>query len=245
MKKIIQTVSYAVLLIGTPASTNATDTTDDQIIAETESAIRSGNFQTAIEKADTIIKRFEGRKEENSNYVCTSGGADTLTALLGVATANTKATNSTDDKKDKTSAISSTICDAYFLKGFAHVDLKQRDQALVNFEKAVSLDPDNQQYMNELAEWYKTGGQWQKSLEIFIAASEKTDMSIEFMDDKKKSKQIMNEMRCRSYRGIAFNQAEMRQWDLARKALNSCLKLIPNDPQSKAELEYIKANSRG
>lgn len=246
----MKTLSLALCLLSIGLSNGPAQAADDvqddaKILEEAYSALQQDNFELTINKTDLVINRFESGKNVKSAYVCTSGGADTLTALLGVAASNAKNTNSTDDKNDKTIAISSIICDAYFLKGFAQVDLKQRDKALVNFEMAVSLDPDNQHYLNEIAEWYKTGGQWQKSLEIFTAASEVTDLSIEFMEDKKQSKQIMNEMRCRSYRGIAFNQVEMRQWDAARKALNSCLKLMPDEPHSKAELEYIKTNSRG
>jgi Flp pilus assembly protein TadD len=97
--------------------------------------------------------------------------------------------------------------------------------------------------MNELAEWYKVGGDWKKSLEIFTAASETTDMAIASMEDKKMAKATLNDIRCRSYRGIAFNQVELKQWDKARIALKQCLALIPNDPKSKGELEYIKANT--
>ena len=114
-----------------------------------------------------------------------------------------------------TVAVSDYICSAYFVKGFALVDLRKRDEALPNLLTAVEMDPDNQHYLNEVGEWHKVGRDWKKSLEIFTTASEITDLSISLMQDKKQSKRIINMIRCRSYRGIAFNHAEMHNWDEA------------------------------
>lgn len=215
------------------------DLEDTRIIEEGFSALKSGNFAMAASKADLVIKRFEENKESDTDYACTSGTTDTVAAMLGAAVATDKGVG----KKSKTVAISSDICSAYFLKGFALVDLQLREQALPNLEMALTLDTDNQHYANELAEWYKTGRQWERSLELFTAASEITDLSVETMDDKRESKRILNNMRCRSYRGIAFNNGEMKNWAAAREAIDKCLTLIPDDPASKAELEYINTNS--
>lgn len=216
---------------------------DAKILDEAFSNIREGKFDDAVKKADLIINRFEAGKDPASNYMCASGGSDTLMNLLGVAIAAQKEAAKDDSGKSVTATISTTICDAYFARGFALVDLGQREQALPNFEMATKLDPDNQHYLNELAEWYKAGRQWQKSLELFTLASETTDFSVEAMDDKKQSKRILNDMRCRSYRGIAFNHVELKQWDNARTALKKCLKLIPGEPNSKAEMTYIEEHA--
>lgn len=222
--------------------TPVTNTTDiDRIdINAGFDAIRKKAPQIALNKADAIIKRFEANKKDNANYTCTSGQTDTLNSLLGAALIAGQGEQT--EGKTSTHAISYDICDAYFLKGFALIDLKKRNEALPSLQTAVKMDPDNTQYINELAEWYKGSRDWETSLSLFTKASETTDLSIEFMEDKKLSEKILDTRRCRSYRGIAFNHAEMKNWKKARKAAKACLKLIPNDPGSLGELKYIEAN---
>lgn len=198
-------------------------------------ALQQGKFALTVEKAEGVIRRFEATKKPDSAYRCTGGSTDTLLALAGAALGGegTK-------QPDTTYAISDNICTAYFLKGFALVDLKRHGEALPFLMEAVKLDPDSQHYLNEVGEWHKTARDWKKSLEIFTLASETTDFALSNMADKAQGQQIINEMRCRSYRGIAFNQAELKNWDAAREALTKCLKLIPGDKGSLAELAYIK-----
>lgn len=238
--KMLLIATLALTQTATSALADEVNNDDAQTLNAGFVALRSGDFQGAVARADTIITKFESSKELDSDYACTSGGADTLATLLGAAVAFDKGTA----EKSKRVAVSSAICDAYFLKGFALIDLKLRNEALPNLETAVAMDPDNQHYANELAEWYKSGRDWQKSLELFTLASEKTDLSIEMMDDKKEAKRITNQTRCRSYRGIAFNHVELEQWTEAKDALKKCLALIPNDPKSKGELEYIKSKTK-
>lgn len=227
----------AMLLVNV-AHANDDPEQDAKNIDDALTALQAGNFNVTIEKTNLVINRFEDGKDPASDYVCTNGVSDTLAALLVGQSDLAKGTA----KKDKTVAISSNICDAYFLKGFALIDLKRRDEARPYLETAINLDPDNQHYMNELAEWYKAAGQWQKSLELFTKASETSDLAVELMEDKKASKRTADSRQCRSYRGIAFNQVELQNWKEAREAVKKCLAIIPDEPHSKSELEYIEAN---
>ena len=242
MNRALLMIAAAALASVTQPVSAKSETGDDRAdINAAYDAIRGKKFETAISKADAIIDRFETGKQADSLYRCASGQADVLATLLVAAVKTDRGAQ--DQGKNKTIAVSDYICSAYFVKGFALVDLRKRDEALPNLQTAVEMDPDNQHYLNEVAEWHKVGRGWKKSLEIFTTASETTDLSILTMQDKKQSKQIINTIRCRSYRGIAFNHAEMHNWDEARSAIDKCLKLIPDDPGSKRELQYIAAQS--
>jgi tetratricopeptide (TPR) repeat protein len=215
---------------------------DTAAVMEAQKALQAGKFDVAVAKTDEVITRFEARREADAGYNCTSGTTDTIGALLGAAVANGKGT--APPGRTKTYAISSDICAAYFMKGFALVDLNRRADALANFETAIAMDPDNDHFLNELGEWYKTGRQWQKSLEIFIKASETTDASLTSSDDKEGAARIATQRRCRSYRGMAFNYVEMAEWEKARAALEKCLAIAPGDAASLNEIKYIEENSR-
>lgn len=242
MKTALCVIASSFLAAATPALATSNQADDDHaaIIAAYD-AINSKNFEVAISKADTVIKRFEAGKPDDSVYRCTSGVSDTV-ATLGRAAHEAKS-GETDPRKTDTVAVAADICSAYFVKGFALIDLGKRDEALPNFEMAVQMDPDNQHYLNELGEWYKAGRDWHKSLSIFTKASDTTDFSIAALEDKKQSAEILNAMRCRSYRGIAFNHVELGNWKEARSAIDKCLKLIPDDPRSNQELQYIITQS--
>ena len=226
-------------LVAVSASADTPDDADSIAIGEAMDALRAKDFGQTVAKAQEIIGRFEAGRSPDTAYVCASGPSDTLTQLMGAAAAADKG----NSKKATTVAISPDICDAYFLKGFALIDLGRRDDALPNLEAAVAMDPDNNHYANELGEWYKTGRQWEKSLEIFTRASETNDLSLDFMEDKAAVQRIRNNRRCRSYRGIAFNQSELRHWDEARAALDKCLAIVPGDEASLQELSYIAEQS--
>ncbi|WP_141237062.1 tetratricopeptide repeat protein [Sphingopyxis sp. GW247-27LB] len=227
-------------LVAVPASADTQDDADSIAIGEAMDALRAKDFGQTVAKAQEIIGRFEAGRSPDTAYVCASGPGDTLTQLMSAAAA---ANEGSSKETATTVALSPNICDAYFLKGFALIDLGRRDDALPNLEAAVAMDPDNNHYANELGEWYKAGRQWEKSLEIFTRASETNDLSLDFMEDKAAVQRIRNNRRCRSYRGIAFNQSELRHWDEARAALDKCLAIVPGDEASLQELNYIAEQS--
>lgn len=242
MNKTFFVIAGSFLIAALPAIAAASQREDDRaaIIAAYD-AIHDKKFEVAVSKADTVIKVFEDGMQNDSIYRCASGPSDILNTLAGAALGFRK--GDVDEGKTVTAAVADDICAAYFVKGFALIDLGNRDEALPNLQMAVEMDPDNQHYMNELAEWHKAGRDWQTSLAIFTKASETTDQSIVLMKDKKQVTEILDIMRCRSYRGIAFNHVEMGNWNEARSAIDKCLKLIPDDPRSQQELEYIAAQS--
>lgn len=223
-----------------PASAEPAIDPDTLALQQGFDALGAKNFDGAVAKAQEIITRFEGRRQSDAAYVCASGGPDTLTQLLGATLAKEKGSAKA---ATTTVAVSSNICDAYFLRGFALVDLGRHAEARPDLEMAIAMDADNSHYLNELGEWYKTARQWDKSLEVFTRASETSDLSLDYLDDKAEAKRVRNDRLCRSYRGISFSQSELHHWDEARAALNKCLAIYPKDPGSLNELTYIAEQS--
>lgn len=209
---------------------------DAAAISAALDAIEAGKPADAVAKTDEVISRFESRRESKTAYVCTHGSTDMLMQLAGAALATSK------DKKGESdttvAAVSSDVCSAYFLKGFAFVDLDRHAEALANFEVAIAMDSDNTHYLNELGEWYKTDHDWQKALETFTRASEIEDLALSEYGEENATA-IRNSRQCRSFRGIAYSQVELRNWAEARAALNSCLAIDPNDPGSRQEMDFI------
>jgi tetratricopeptide (TPR) repeat protein len=60
---------------------------------------------------------------------------------------------------------------AHFLKGFALVDLRRSDEALVQFDRAIALSPMNAHFLAERDEWYNSHKQWDKAFDDFQSAS--------------------------------------------------------------------------
>lgn len=158
-------------LVAVPASADTPDDADSIAIGEAMDALRAKDFGQTVAKAQEIIGRFEAGRSPDTAYVCASGPGDTLTQLVSAAAA---ANEGSSKGAATTVALSPNVCDAYFLKGFALIDLGRRDEARPYLEAAVAMDPDNNHYANELGEWYKTGRQWEKSLEICRSTSWKT-----------------------------------------------------------------------
>lgn len=215
-------------LIAAPAWAETRDEADARVLEEAFEALSAKEYEPAIAKTGEIIARFEAERRANARYGCSAGPGDPPAAVEGATVI----------------PILQLICTAYFLRGYALVDIGRRDEAGPDLEAAAAMDPDNDQFAAELGEWYKTQRQWEKSLEIFTRASQLIDRSLELeIEDKAEVQSIRNARRCRSYRGIAFNHAELRQWDKARAALDKCFAIIPGDEGSQKELSYINEQS--
>jgi tetratricopeptide (TPR) repeat protein len=118
---------------------------------------------------------------------------------------------------------------AYFLKGFALVDLNRSDEAMKWFDKAAELAPMNVQLLAERGEWYKTRRNWKKAYREFESARSAAD----FSEDAQKKEQT------RAIRGMAFVRVEEGKLDDAERLINEALKLDPTDQHARDELDYI------
>jgi tetratricopeptide (TPR) repeat protein len=119
---------------------------------------------------------------------------------------------------------------AWYLKGFALVELERAAEARAALGKAIELSPNNATYLIELAETYKLAKDWDNALDLFTQAVGAAEVS----PDEVRKSDLGHAMR-----GQAFVHVERGNYAEARKILEKCLKLDPNDARAKEELEYI------
>jgi tetratricopeptide (TPR) repeat protein len=119
---------------------------------------------------------------------------------------------------------------AYFLKGFALIDLNRPAEAKAQYDKALALAPMNSHYLGEIAEWHKNNKDFPAALDMFAKARDAADLSppeAKVFDGT------------RALRGMAFVLIEQGKLDEAEARLNDALKMDPNDAKAKNELQYI------
>ena len=119
---------------------------------------------------------------------------------------------------------------AYFLKGFALIDLNRADEAIKWLDKAAVLAPMNSHVLAERAEWYKSRRDWKKAYKEFESARSAAG----FADDDVK---VAEEGR--AIRGMAFVRIEQGKLDDAERLLGEALKLDPADKRAREELELV------
>jgi Tfp pilus assembly protein PilF len=182
--------------------------------------VSRGKSAESIPILDEIIAAEEnGHKDEKRMMFA----ARTLTETLiytSIAAEQNKSAVVFDD----------TWASAYWLKGFAMVDVGRGEEAKVYFDKAVALAPMNSQYLAERGEWFKSRKDWANAYRDFETAS----TAAAFSPDNGKS----FEQR-RAWRGMAFVRTEQGRLDEAEKLLRKCLELDPSDDNAKHELGYI------
>lgn len=117
--------------------------------------------------------------------------------------------------------------DAYFLKGYALVDLQRSDEAGPLFKRALELAPKNAQIQAELAEWHKSRREWPAAFDAYEEAA----ANAEFSPDDARSFE-----KGRALRGMAFVKVEQGDLDAAEKYLKEALKLNPADERARTDL---------
>jgi tetratricopeptide (TPR) repeat protein len=192
-----------------------------QHIAKAGDLLNQQNFAGVISTVEPVIASFEAAYPASEKLVyCGDDPAQTFMLLIMAAS----------QKKDGI-VVDQFYCDAYFMKGFALIDLNRISDAGPFLQKASDLAPLNAHFMNEYAEWYKTNRNWQKSYELFEKAKGIAEYSGE---------SFRKEVEARSLRGMGFNMIEMGKLDDAEKMFKQSLKLLPGHKGSLSELQYIK-----
>lgn len=188
-------------------------------------ALNSRNPADAVKTHDSVIMDFEARyaKTDVTLYAAPNG-ALSLAYMLKAAAENQSA-----------KVIDEDWGDAFFLKGFALIDLNRADEAKSYFDRAIALSPMNSQYLSERGEWYKTRKDWANAFADFADASENAALAPGSMRKKYKS---------RALRGMAYTRLEQRNFKDAEKYIREALKIDPQDEHSQKELEYLKSIRR-
>lgn len=206
------------------ASEPAEAKTGDDRIARAAELVKDGKPTQAIAIVDGMITEFEKAHPARSDEMVFSASNLTQTIYYSGITAALKKNGIVVD---------GDWALAYFLKGFALIDLNRSDDALPYLDKAVALSPGDAQYLAERGEWYKSHRQWDKAFTDFKAA---VDAS-EFSDDSIKAKH-----KSRGLRGMGFVRIEQGDWKEAEKLFKQSLEVEPGNSGAFSELEYIKSH---
>lgn len=192
-------------------------------VAAAVQKIKDGKPQDALPIVDAIIALEERRSTvPQTIYYSARSLAE---ALVYAALADKQGRNSVVYNGDWATA--------YFLKGFALVDLERPDEAKAMFDRALELAPMNAHILAERAEWHKSRRDWASALADFEAAQS----AAEFAPEDSKVDETG-----RALRGIAFVKVEQGEFDAAIAIIKQALKLNPADSKAREELDYIAKN---
>lgn len=183
--------------------------------------------EEAIELLDQILAYYVKKYPEGDiRWYVARDQAETLAYLVHAA-----AEHDRGGPGQNARVLQGHWADAYFLKGYALVELERNAGAKDALEHALRLSPYNSNYSAELGHIYQVEQNWEKAYELFSAAED----AVAFSPPSRK----INEA-TRAKRGLAYQLIEMGRLEEAESKLEECLKLDPGDRGAKNELEYLR-----
>jgi tetratricopeptide (TPR) repeat protein len=216
-------VMVAAMLAALPMSAAGQDKDRDSAAAVTIghafSAIQAGDPAHALSMIDPVVASFEKDFAGEKRHVYCSQTAEQEGYYLTTA-GGTGAVR----------LVPSTWCEALYVKAFALVDLDRLDDAQSTFERLITFAPKHSRYLNELAYVFLKKREWQRSIDAYTNA----EAAASFTPDRRDYE------RCVSFRGIGYDLVELGRLDDAEAAYRKCLAIIPDEPKSLGEIEYIK-----
>ncbi len=191
------------------------------LLREARRAIDARQPADAIPPCEEVIARFAKAYPGHPQKVfCARSSPESLGYLLQAAS-----------KQEDAIVLSGTYAGAWFIKGFAQIDLGRRDAGKASILEALKLSPWDSQYLAELGEIYGREKDWVKARECYEAAESHATLA---PNDSKASELA------RARRGVGYVLVELGQLEEAAKKYEQCLKDDPNDRKAKAELGYVR-----
>lgn len=200
---------------------------DHQKVLDALAMIQAGHIQRAIDgPLAQVIDKYEALyKDKPIKVFCARGMVDALAyAGLGDKVANAPGMS--------IDVIGPAWALAYWARGYALTEMARYEEARAELEKALALSPLDGQYKIELAFIYQHSGDWQKMLSLDQEAEDDAEISA--------APENVSSLKCAALRGQGFALVELHRLDEATEAYQHCLKLMPGEPRSLAELEYIR-----
>lgn len=208
------------------ASARADEAEQQQQVDAAAKLLQQGKPAEAIDGVDKVIAHFEAlRKDKTDVAYCARSPAESLVYLLQAA-------------KDKApaSVYGPAWCDAYFLRGYALIELGRTGAARAALERAVQLAPREAHYRSELAELYAREKNWNEALAAFDASATVAEESVE--------KERKNAELGRALRGKGYVLVELGRLDEAEAMYRRCLALDPADRKAMNELRYVQSRQQ-
>jgi tetratricopeptide (TPR) repeat protein len=196
------------------------DSAASATIGQAFSAIQAGDPARALATVEPVVVSFDKEFSSEKRHIFCSQTAEQDGYYMTTA----------DGGADNVRLVTVTWCQALYVKAFALVDLERLDDAQSAFERLVAFAPKHARYINELAYVLLKKKQWQRSIETYTSAEAAAAFTPERRDYE----------RCVSFRGIGYDLVELGRLDDAEAAYRKCLAIIPDEPKSLGEIEYIK-----
>lgn len=214
-----------------PAPSSATDAAIERpteaasAIEEATKLIAAGNPTAGLQLVEKVIAEAEPKLRDRQRlaYSAQSTAQALVYATLGAAAGK------------EVVVYESAYADAYFLKGFALIDLGRQEEALKWFNRAIALSPMNAQYLAERGEWYKQRKEWGKAFKDY-------ESSLSYAGFAGEAQEPVS--RGRALRGMAFVRIEQGRLGDAEALLKQALTVDPRDAKAKSELDYITSLRR-
>lgn len=182
--------------------------------------IRSGQPDKAIAEFDAVIAASERQYIDDSRpRFCARDERDVA-----------RIADAADTGGKDTVLIDPAICDAYFGKGFALIDMGRGDLAEAELRRATELAPFDAHYANEYAELFKSRRQWDSSLALFTRAWEVVDKNPAGPDAR---------IAARSLRGIGYSEMMLGDLNEAERRFRQSLEFEPGNKAAGVELGFI------
>lgn len=209
-----------------PAVRNPEDVALEQQLRQGMALMQSGRSDQAItDHFDKVIAAFELRfKDDNRKFYTARWQIDTLMYMVEAAA-------SKEEPKRGAVVVSSLWSDAWYLKGYALVELRRIGEAKSALESALALAPRNSQYLGELGNLYLGVKDWPSALATFEKAE---SAAREFSPPEVKNAELS-----RAWRGMGYVYIEQNRLDEAEKIYRQCLELNKNDQRALGQLSYI------
>ncbi|NIA52944.1 tetratricopeptide repeat protein [Massilia sp. TW-1] len=207
-------------------TTRADEAEQQQHVDAAAKLLQQGKPAEALDGIDKVIAHFEAvRKDKTDVAYCARSPAESLVYLAEAAKNNTA-----------TSVYGSAWCDAYFLRGYALIELGRAGEARAALERAVHLAPREAHYRSELAELYARQKNWNEALAAFDASATVAEESV---DKERKNAELG-----RALRGKGFVLVELGKLDEAEAMYRRCLALDPADKKAMNELRYVQSRQQ-
>jgi Flp pilus assembly protein TadD len=205
-----------------PASTGE-DAKASQQLVDGVRLMQSKKSAEAIQIFDSVAAGYESKyKDTNTKFYSARSPAETLFYTLDAANSN----------KGSATVVSGNWGYAYYLKGYALLDLGRVAEAKVQLLRAVALSPQNSQFLSELGHVYQLEKDWQSALQVFQRAE---GAAKEFSPANARNAELG-----RAWRGLGFVYVELNRLDDAEAMYRKCLELDKNDAAAMRELRYVQ-----
>lgn len=207
-----------------PQDTGPLHASTRRMVKEAASLIEKGQSQRAInEFLDPVIQQFRTHyQKEPRKIYC----ARTLTEAQVYLLAEVESTFDQD-----VVVLQSTWADAYYLKGYALIELGNADAAISALDHAILLSPASSAYLSERGHLYQLVKDWKNAQRMFEKAVEGAEHA---------PPSTAQSERARALRGVGFTLVELGQLEQAEEKFRECLRLNPTDQKAKGELMYIE-----